>query len=72
MTPPAGAWLRRAVEPVSFRETVRFWDPAKQGGLAVVDVPQQQVSELGGLRQQRVHGELNGPGAMQLWGIDIA
>jgi Domain of unknown function (DUF1905) len=48
------------VEPVSFRATVRFWDPAKQGGLAVVDVPQQQIVELGGLRQQRVHGELNG------------
>jgi hypothetical protein len=57
---PAGAWLRRAVDPVSFCGTVRFWDPAKQGGLAVVDVPQQQVGELGGLRQQRVHGEVNG------------
>ena len=50
----------RVVEPVSFRGTVRFWDPAKQAGLAVVDVPQQQIGELGGLRQQRVHGELNG------------
>jgi hypothetical protein len=52
--------LRRAVEPVSFRGTVRFWDPAKQGGLAVIDVPQQRIDELGGLRQQRVHGQLNG------------
>jgi hypothetical protein len=58
--PAASAWLRRSVEPVSFRGTIRFWDPAKQGGLAVVDVPQQQVGELGGLRQQRVHGQMNG------------
>jgi len=49
-----------AVEPVSFRGEVRFWNPEKQGGLAVVDVPQPQVGALGGLRQQRVHGDLNG------------
>jgi hypothetical protein len=38
--------------------TVRFWDEAKQAGLAVVDVPPDQVEKLGGRRQMRVTGTL--------------
>ena len=49
-----GAWSRRRSSPRW------FWDEEKQGGLAVLDVPAEHVDALGGLRQQRVHGTLNG------------
>jgi hypothetical protein len=48
------------VEPVTFTATVRFWNEEQQSGLAVVDVPDEHVAALGGLRQQRVHGRING------------
>jgi len=57
-----GPQLHQGVEPVSFAATVRFWDEEKQRGLAVLDVPAEHVDALGGLRQQRVHGTLNGAG----------
>ena len=47
---------------VEFTGTVRRWDPAKPGGLAVVDVPADCVRQLGGRKQQRVVGTLNGAG----------
>ena len=47
-------------EGVRFRARVRFWDPAKGGGLAVVDVPDELVERLGGRRQYRVTGTLSG------------
>ena len=56
----SGLQLHRGVEPVSFAATVRFWDEEKQAGLAVLDVPDEHVDALGGLRQQRVQGTLNG------------
>ena len=46
--------------PVTFRGRVRRWDDSKPGGLAVVDVPAGLVAELGGRRQYRVEGSLNG------------
>jgi hypothetical protein len=46
--------------PVSFRGRVRRWDESKPGGLAVVDIPAEHVAELGGRRQYRVEGTLNG------------
>jgi uncharacterized protein DUF1905 len=46
--------------PVTFRGRVRRWDESKPGGLAVVDIPAEIVSELGGRRQYRVEGTLNG------------
>jgi hypothetical protein len=55
-----GPQLHQCVEPVPFAAVVRFWDEEKQGGLAVLDVPAEHVGALGGLRQQRVHGTLNG------------
>ena len=45
---------------VEFNGTVRYWDPSKGGGLAVVDVPVDCVQQLGGRRQRRVSGTLNG------------
>ena len=45
---------------VTFRSRVRRWDENKPGGLAVIDVPAELVQELGGRRQYRVEGTLNG------------
>jgi hypothetical protein len=45
---------------IRFRGRVRFWDEAKGGGLAVVDVPDDLVPVLGGRRQYRVSGTLAG------------
>jgi len=45
---------------VEFRGRVRRWREDKPGGLAVVDVPEDLVGELGGRRQMRVSGGLNG------------
>ncbi|MGH2407447.1 MAG: DUF1905 domain-containing protein [Candidatus Limnocylindrales bacterium] len=48
------------MEPIRFAGTVRFWDPEKGGGLAVVDIPALQAQALGGLKQQRVQGAVAG------------
>lgn len=45
---------------VEFRGRVRRWREDKPGGLAVVDVPADLVPDLGGRRQMRVTGTLNG------------
>jgi hypothetical protein len=45
---------------VRFRGRIRFWDEAAGRGLAVVDVPPDLVGGLGGRRQYRVAGTLNG------------
>jgi hypothetical protein len=48
------------MEPVRFAGLIRYWKPERQGGLAVVDVPQPDVEALGGLKQQRVRGTIGG------------
>jgi hypothetical protein len=45
---------------VAFRGQVRFWDPVKGAGLAVVDVPPELVERLGGRKQYRVTGTIGG------------
>jgi uncharacterized protein DUF1905 len=45
---------------VSFRGWVRQWREDKPGGLAVVDIPTGLFGDLGGRRQTRVTGSLNG------------
>ena len=47
-------------DSVAFRGRIRFWDPAKGSGLAVVDVPSDLVERLGGRKQHRVTGTLGG------------
>ena len=47
-------------EEVRFRGRVRHWDEAAGKGLAVIDVPAAFVDALGGRRQYRVTGTLNG------------
>jgi hypothetical protein len=41
-----------------FSGTIRFWNPDKGGGLAVVDIPPEHVGAIGGLKQARVHGTI--------------
>jgi hypothetical protein len=48
------------VQPIRFSGEVRYWSPERQSGLAVVDVPAEQVDALGGLKQQRVRGTIAG------------
>ena len=43
-----------------FRGTVRFFRPELKAGLAVVDIPKTVATALGGLKQMRVRGKLNG------------
>lgn len=47
-------------EGVTFRGRVRRWDETKPGGLAVVDIPVDLVAILGGRRQYRVEGSIQG------------
>jgi hypothetical protein len=43
-----------------FRGTVRYFRPELKSGLAVVDIPKTIATALGGLKQMRVTGKLNG------------
>lgn len=43
-----------------FRGTIRFFRPERAAGLAVVDIPSDVTAVLGGLKQMRVRGALNG------------
>jgi hypothetical protein len=45
---------------MNFVATVRYWNPEKASGLAVVDVPGEVVTMLGGLKQVRVRCTING------------
>jgi hypothetical protein len=45
---------------VQFQARIRFWDVTKQRGLAVADIPAKFVDVLGGRRQKRVGGTING------------
>lgn len=46
------------MEPIRFSGQIRYWNPERSSGLAVVDVPEQHVAALGGLKQQRVRGTI--------------
>jgi hypothetical protein len=48
------------IDPVRFRAVVRYWDPTKGSGLAVADIPGEDIAKIGGLKQQRVHGTFGG------------
>ena len=45
---------------IRFVGTIRYWDPAKASGLAVIDIPTEHIPALGGLKQQRARGSLAG------------
>jgi Domain of unknown function (DUF1905) len=48
------------VDAIRFRAPIRYWNPEKQSGLAVADIPAEHVAAIGGLKQQRVHGSIAG------------
>ena len=43
-----------------FRGTIRYFRPELAAGLAVVDIPKDVTAVLGGLKQMRVSGVVNG------------
>jgi Domain of unknown function (DUF1905) len=43
-----------------FQATIRYWRPDQQSGLAVADIPDEHIAPLGGLKQMRVRGTING------------
>ena len=45
---------------VAFRGHVRHWRDDPAGGLAVIDIPAGDVATLGGRRQYRVNGTIDG------------
>jgi hypothetical protein len=49
-----------SVEPIRFAGRIRYWNPERSSGLAVVDIPAPHVAALGGLKQQAVQGVLGG------------
>jgi hypothetical protein len=44
----------------TFHATIRYWRPGQTRGLAVADIPSEYIAALGGLKQQRVRGTING------------
>jgi hypothetical protein len=48
------------MEPIQFAGQIRYWNPERGSGLAVVDIPASDVPALGGLKQQRVRGTIGG------------
>jgi hypothetical protein len=43
-----------------FQGKIRYFRPELRSGLAVVDIPKAVATQLGGLKQMRVRGKLNG------------
>ena len=46
------------METQRFSGRIRFWNPEKASGLALVDIPPEHVEPIGGLKQVRVHGTI--------------
>ena len=46
--------------PSRFGGKVRYFRPEKASGLAVIEIPAAAARELGGLKQMKVKGRLNG------------
>jgi Domain of unknown function (DUF1905) len=46
------------MEAQRFTARIRYWNPDKASGLAVVDIPPEHVAVIGGLKQVRVHGTI--------------
>jgi hypothetical protein len=47
------------MDRVRFSGEIRYWRPEQAAGLAVADIPTELVATLGGLKQQRVRGQIN-------------
>jgi hypothetical protein len=45
---------------MKFMSAIRYFRPERASGLAVADIPAEHVAALGGLKQMRVRGTING------------
>jgi hypothetical protein len=45
---------------MKFQATIRYWSSERASGLAVADIPSEHIAPLGGLKQRRVAGTING------------
>jgi len=45
---------------MKFQATIRYWRPERKGGLAIAEIPSEHIAPLGGLKQMRVRGKING------------
>jgi len=45
---------------MKFKARIRYWNPETKSGLAVADIPAKHITALGGLKQMRVQGTING------------
>ena len=45
---------------MKFLATIRYWRPESTSGLVVADIPNEYIAPLGGLKQMRVRGTING------------
>lgn len=45
---------------MKFQAAIRYWNPERQSGLAVADIPSEHIAALGGLKQMKVRGSING------------
>ncbi len=48
------------MEPIRFAGQVRYWNPERSSGLAVIDIPGPFIAALGGLKQVHVRGRIGG------------
>jgi Domain of unknown function (DUF1905) len=48
------------MEPIRFTSRIRYWNPDRESGLAVADIPPQHIARVGGLKQRRVTGSMAG------------
>jgi hypothetical protein len=48
------------MDAIRFAARIRYWNPEKASGLSVADIPAEHHAAIGGLRQQRVAGTING------------
>lgn len=47
-------------DEIRFRAAIEPWKPGATGGLMIAVLPEDAARDLGGLRQMRVRGTLNG------------
>ena len=45
---------------IRFTARIRYWNEQQHTGLAVADIPAKLITDLGGRRQMRLSGTLNG------------
>ena len=45
---------------MKFVATIHYWRPERERGLAIAEIPVEHIAELGGLKQIRVRGKING------------